>query len=70
MTTPPPTPLWRQMLEARERAGPLPALQIAAELEVVIDYLNPGIGLIPPTVLPLVEQATLAREHAAQHPAP
>lgn len=63
------TPLWRQMLEARERAGPLPALQIAAELEVVIDYLAPR-GLIPPTVLPLVEEAELAREHAAQHPAP
>jgi exodeoxyribonuclease-5 len=62
-------PLWRQILEARERAGPLPALQIAAELDVVFRYLTFD-GLTSSGLLSLSESITLAREHAAQHPAP
>ena len=37
MTTTPTKPLWRQMLEAREKAGPQQALQIAESLHVVGD---------------------------------
>ena len=40
MTTTPTKPLWRQMLEAREKAGPQQALQIAEELRVVFDFLT------------------------------
>jgi exodeoxyribonuclease-5 len=40
MTTKPTKPLWRQMLEAREKAGPQQALQIAEELRVVFDFLT------------------------------
>jgi hypothetical protein len=31
MTTTPTKPLWRQMLEAREKAGPLPALHVVGD---------------------------------------
>lgn len=51
-------PLWRQMLEAREKAGPLPALQIAEELRVVFEHLAQD-DCTP--LLSLADEAALAR---------
>ena len=51
----------RQMLEARERAGPLPALQIAEELRVVFEHLAQD-DCTP--LLSLAEAADLARQSA------
>ena len=63
MSTTPTKPLWRQMLEAREKAGPLPALQIAEELQVVVDLLTEQTGRIDCWPLEdLVKELDLARE--------
>jgi hypothetical protein len=59
MTTTPTKPLWRQMLEAREKAGPLPALQIAEELRVVFEHLAQD-DCTP--LLSLMDEAELAAE--------
>ena len=59
MTTTPTKPLWRQMLEAREKAGPLPALQIAEELRVVFEHLAQD-DCTP--LLSLMDAAELAAE--------
>ena len=65
MTTTPTKPLWQQMLEAREKAGPLPALQVAEELRVVFDHLAQD-DCTP--LASLVEAAGAARESAAVVP--
>lgn len=59
MTTTPTKPLWRQMLEAREKAGPMPALQIAEELRVVFEHLAQD-DCTP--LLSLMDAAELAAE--------
>lgn len=50
------------MLEAREKAGPLPALQIAKELRVVIEHLLAQDDFT--SLLPLMDEADLAEDEA------
>lgn len=67
MTKTPTKPLWRQMLEAREKAGPIPALQIAEELVVVFEHLTQD-NCTP--LVSLAQEAELAFRSGQSDPDP